>query len=296
MGKPICLATKFTINSGNPIRHVSRPLSINTLTLTQTPQQATPQSKMEGALLNTRMAVRHPAITTCQLLPRDSARIHPEIKELDTLHRSTHVTFLILSREITHSEMEAGELGLPICRAIWDFTDPDGFYNVLEQVVDLLEPAHRRPGALITAASASEALGICIIQIGHSMDFIRRAFGGAHLPGTRLETFPLDAFLPPTTIHLNKQWTMGMKRYSDQTLATICLNYLVLPCNQASIYGKCQRRFRARRNGVRKDSLYCSSLKPTVATIFNKIHIPLINLFNPYTTPNFLILPSSIHM
>ena len=321
-GNPLCLAPKFTINSGNPSRYVSRPLSINTLILTQTPQQATPHSKMEGALLNTRMAVRHPAITTRQLLPRDSALIHPEIKELDTPHRPTHATFLILSREITHSEMEAGELGLPICRATWDFPDPDDFYKVLEQVVDLLEPAHRRPGALITAASASEALGICIIQIknefGHSMDFIRRAFRGAHLPGTRLESFPLDAFLPPTSIHLNKPWTMGMKRYTDQTLSKLSINYLLLPHTQAPIYGKCQRcppqpaghatndwpepmpsehgRLGARRNGVRRDFLYRSHFKSLVVKNFIKIRLPLINLFIPCTTPNSLIPPASTHM
>ena len=57
--------------------------------------------------------------------------------------------------------MEEGALGLPICHATWDFPNPEAFYNVLQQVVDLLKPAHRRPGALITAASASEALGIC---------------------------------------------------------------------------------------------------------------------------------------
>ena len=209
MGEAFCLATKFTKNRGKPSRYGSRPISINIPTLTQTSRQATSQLMMEGALLTTRIAIRHPAVTTCQLLPRDSALIHPEIKELYTPHRPTHIAFLVLAREITPSEMEEGALGLPICRAVWDFPDPDDFYTILEQVVNLLEPAHRRPGALITAASASEALGLCIIQIknefGHSMDFIRRGFRGAHLPGARLETFPLDAFFPPMSIHLNKQ-------------------------------------------------------------------------------------------
>ena len=183
--------------------------------------------------------------------------------------------------------------------------------------MNLLEPAHRRPVALITAASASEALGLCIIQIknefGHSMDFIRRAFRGAHLPGARLETFPLDAFFPPTSIHLNKQWTMGMKRYFSHIKAVISLTNPALISTQAPIYGKCQRcplqpaghaandrieptnrehgRFGARRDGVRKNR---NKPKTAVATLFNTMIKFLTNHFNhrkPQITLITLILP-----
>ena len=132
-------------NCGNPNRYVSRTYSLNILTLTQKAQQATTHSEMEGSIPSMRMVIRHPKVTTRQLLPRDIAFIHPEIKDLDTPHRPTHVSFLVLSPEITSSETEEGALGLPICHATWDFPNLDAFYDVLQQVVDLLEPAHRRP-------------------------------------------------------------------------------------------------------------------------------------------------------
>ena len=211
------LATKYKGNYVIPVRYYSRTYCIHIIIFTQSVNQATPNPVMQGIIPTPRMAIRHPAVTTRQLLPRDSALIHPEIQELDTPHHPSTVSFLVLAREITPSKTEAGVLSLPICHTIWDFPDPVVFYDVLQQVVELLEPHHRKHGALITAASASEALGICIIQIknkfGHSMDFVRRAFRGAHIAGARLETFPLDAFLPPTAIHLSKPWSKGMKRY-----------------------------------------------------------------------------------
>ena len=159
------LAMKSCENYGIPTRYDSCTYTLNILTLTQISQQATSYPKMERLASTSlrQMAIFHPAVTTRQLLPRDSALINPEIKELDRSHHPAHIAFLVLAREITPSELLEGTLDLPICHAIWDFLDPDTFYNVLHQVIDLLEPAHRRPGALITTASASEALGTCII-------------------------------------------------------------------------------------------------------------------------------------
>ena len=121
------------------------------------------------------------------------------------------------SRELTWVEKEKGVTQHPVCNACWDSPDPDTFYKVLQQVIDVLKPIHKRPGALITAASASEAVGLCIIQVrnlfGPSLDFVRRAFRGAALHDVRLETFHLDDFLLPLELHKTKPWTMGMKRY-----------------------------------------------------------------------------------
>ena len=266
---------------------------------------------MQGIIPTPRLAIRHPAVTTRQLLPRDSALIHPEILELDAPHRPPTVSFLVLSREITPSEMEAGILSLPICHATWDFPDPDAFYDVLQQVVDLLEPGHRKPGALMTAASASEALGICIIQIknefGHSMDFIRRAFRGAHFPGTQLETFPLAAFLPPTAIHLNKPWSKGMKSYIAKKILN-CLSTLKLLAIQAAIYGKCPgcppqptrsdaNAWDDRPNGTSRGLRLNGNLDDpdnTTANTYNTMNKFIIKLFNQHKTLTLLIIISRL--
>ena len=202
---------------GIPSRYVSRPLLTNIIILSQTRQLATPNMNRANISPQRRLTIRYPAVTTRQLLPRDSAMINPEIQVLDAVRRPAHVTFLVLSREATQTEKDSGSLGLPICRASWDFPNPDTFYDVLDQVVNLLEPAHKKPGALITAAAAPEAMRLCVIRIkndfGQAIDFIRRAFRGATQDETILETFPIEAFFPPTAIHLEQQWARGMKRY-----------------------------------------------------------------------------------
>ena len=226
---------------GNPNRYDSRTFLPNIFTLPQNSQPATSTMNRASISPPSRLAIRHPAVTTRQLLPRDSAMINPEIMELDIASRPVHISFLVLSREATQAEKNSGSLGLPICRAIWDFPDPDTFYNVLEQVVNLLEPGHKRPGALITAAAAPEAMGLCVICIKndfeHAIDFIRRAIRGATQGGTILETFPLDAFIPPTSIHQERPWTRGMKRYNNLQI-TITLdpnNYIPL---KAALHGQ----------------------------------------------------------
>ena len=212
------LARKIPYNSGNPKRYNSRHFKTNSLTLTQPTEQTTPTMNMRNSTgSNGRMAIRHPAVTVRQLLPKDCALVNPEIRELDVSNRPPKITFLVLSRELTQVEKEKGVTQHPVCNARWDSPDPDIFYEVLQQVIDVLEPIHKRPGALITAASASEAVGLCIIQVrnlfGPSLDFVRRAFRGAALHDVRLETFPLDAFQPPLELHKTKPWTLGMKRY-----------------------------------------------------------------------------------
>ena len=240
------LARTILRNKSNPPRYDSRTFTLNIFILIQTLDPATPSLTMDRVIAfpTDQLAIRHPSVTLRQLLPRDCALINPEIKEMDTSSRPPLVSFLVLSRATTSSEEEAGELSLPICHAEWDFPNPDTFYDVLQQVVDLLEPADRKPGVLITAASASDTMGICIIQIrnkfGHSMDFIRRAFRGAAQPGIHLETFPLDAFLPPFEIHKSISQTIGMKRYL--TTEYFSTNHKLYPSHpQAAIYGQHER-------------------------------------------------------
>ena len=234
---------RFSIFGGNPSRYVSRTLITNIIIPTQHSQPATSTMDRANIPPQMRMAIRHPVVTTRQLLPRDSAMINLEIIELDVARRPIHISFLVLSREATKSEKDSGSLELPICRATWDFPDPDTFYDVLDQVVNRLEPAHKRPGALITAAAAPESMGLCVIRIknnfGYGIDFIRRAIRGATQGGTILETFLLAAFLPPISIHLEQPWTRGMRRYKRLNLKhTHDFN----KCNyiKAAIHGQCQ--------------------------------------------------------
>ena len=77
------------------------------------------------------------------------------------------------------------------------------------------------------------------------MDFIRRAIRGAAPNGTRLETFPLQAFLTPLELHKEKPWTCGMKRYADKNILLPVLLALTVDYpqhQQATVYGERQGR------------------------------------------------------
>ena len=235
------------------------------------------------------------------------------------MHRPTLINFLVLAREASQSELESGSLRRPICHATWDFPDPDTFYEALDQVVSVLDPIHRRPGALITAAAAPEALGLYIIQIknefGHSLDFVRRAIRGATQGRTILETFPLDAFLQPVAIHTPQRWSRGMRRYESKhtfkhnpvPVFLYSLRYL-----KASIHEQCQRcplqppspvaddRGRtsvraARADGLRSRNGTKDKLSHEPHYMFSNFNIPIksfyhfkiiILLITPLTTPS----------
>ena len=187
--------------------------------------------------------------------------------------------------------------------------------EVLHQVVNVLDPIHRKPGALITAAAAPGPLGLCIIQIkndfGHSLDFVRRAIRGATQGSTILETFPLDAFLPPTTIHVPRQWSRGMSRYKRNHLfnLNLLLYFLTLPTHlKATIHGKRKGRTvqpssraaddrgqgtngAGRANGLNSVEGKIASLTSNTFTMFNKF-TPLINLFTHFKYISSSISPS----
>ena len=163
------------------------------------------------------------------------------------MHRPTHVSFIMLSRKVANGESTSSAHSVPVCHATWDCPDPDTFYDTLQHVMSRLEPTHRRPGALVTAAISSEATGISLLRVkntfGYATDFLRRSIRDAAPQGIILETFPLDIFLPPTEIHITKNWTKGMKRYVDCKILINTYNpYAAKLFTQAKLHGKRARR------------------------------------------------------
>ena len=128
----VSLARSIPLSNGNPKSYISCIHNIITFISSQTSRPAALHPKMEriSALSNNSLAIRYPAVTTRQLLPKDCVLVNPEVVELDVSYRPPLISLLVFSRELTNIEKEKGVSQHPVSHSCWDFPDPDTFYEV----------------------------------------------------------------------------------------------------------------------------------------------------------------------